>query len=119
MMGCLYSGCFRGILVVTSSLVFGNMTEQLQYGWLSIIFCSFLSHVWDYQRSGEVFMSKIEQSINSVERKQPTLLILNSQNDFRNPDLDLNHEEARKNSKKPRNSIQFQRSISFDKNDHQ
>ena len=28
MMGCLYSGCFRGILVVTSSLVFGNMTEQ-------------------------------------------------------------------------------------------
>ena len=119
MMGCLYSGCFRGILVVTSSLVFGNMTEQLQYGWLSIIFCSFLSHVWDYQRSGEIFMSKIEQSINSVERKQPTLLILNSQNDFRNPDLDLNHEEARKNSKKPRNSMQFQRSISFDKNDQQ
>ena len=63
-------------------------------------------------------MTKIEQSINLVERKQTTLLILSSQNDFRNPDLDLNHEEARKNSKKPRNSMQFQRSISFDKNDH-
>ena len=41
-------------------------------------------------------MTKIEQSINLVERKQTTLLILNSQNDIRNPDLDLNHEEARK-----------------------
>ena len=41
-------------------------------------------------------MTKIEQSINLGERKQTTLLILNSQNDFRNPDLDLNHEEARK-----------------------
>ena len=71
-MGCLYSGCFRGILVVTSSLVLvGFMTEQ-SYNMAGSLSFSLLFLVrfgiWD-QRSGGLFMSKYEQTITMFKGK--------------------------------------------------